>query len=125
MIGLFATRPLSALERAAVGRAAAGLDFTGECRRDVWEDEHLIVVRVHHAHTPPLPALVDAAEARMIFDGRPRFPDGAAPGAAERWAVALDWMAYLNTLKPRGRLHFVGAVQEPLGIPPNMLFGQK
>jgi uncharacterized zinc-type alcohol dehydrogenase-like protein len=39
--------------------------------------------------------------------------------------VALEWSAYINALKPRGRLHFVGAVQEPLGIPPNMLFGQK
>jgi alcohol/geraniol dehydrogenase (NADP+) len=39
--------------------------------------------------------------------------------------VPLDWSAYLAALKPRGRLHFVGAVKEPLGIPPNMLFGHK
>jgi uncharacterized zinc-type alcohol dehydrogenase-like protein len=39
--------------------------------------------------------------------------------------VALDWNAYVATLKPRGRLHFVGAVQEPLGVPPNTIFGQK
>src|SRR5678815_2374026 len=51
MIGLFATRPLSDLERASVHRAAARLDFTGECRRDVWDDEHLIVVRaVSYTH---------------------------------------------------------------------------
>ncbi len=30
--------------------------------------------------------------------------------------VALDWNAYLNTLKPKGRLHFVGAALEPLDI---------
>ncbi|MFP4031293.1 MAG: NAD(P)-dependent alcohol dehydrogenase [Desulfococcaceae bacterium] len=30
--------------------------------------------------------------------------------------VKLDWNAYLNTLKPRGRLHVVGAVLEPLDI---------
>jgi alcohol/geraniol dehydrogenase (NADP+) len=28
----------------------------------------------------------------------------------------LDWNLYLNTLKPRGRLHFVGAVLDPLDI---------
>ncbi len=28
----------------------------------------------------------------------------------------LDWNLYLNTLKPRGRLHFVGAVLEPLDL---------
>ncbi len=30
--------------------------------------------------------------------------------------VKLDWNLYLNTLAPRGRLHFVGAVLEPLDI---------
>ena len=30
--------------------------------------------------------------------------------------VKLDWDLYLNTLKPRGRLHFVGATLEPLDI---------
>lgn len=30
--------------------------------------------------------------------------------------VPLDWNAYLATLKPRGRLHMVGAVTEPLGV---------
>ncbi len=28
----------------------------------------------------------------------------------------LDWILYLSTLKPRGRLHFVGVVPEPLDI---------
>lgn len=39
--------------------------------------------------------------------------------------VNLDWNAYLGTLRPRGRLHVLGAVTEPLGInliP--MMFGQ-
>ena len=30
--------------------------------------------------------------------------------------VTLDWTAYLGTLTPRGRLHFVGMVTEPLNI---------
>jgi uncharacterized zinc-type alcohol dehydrogenase-like protein len=30
--------------------------------------------------------------------------------------VKLDWNGYLNTLRPRGRLHFLGAVLEPLEI---------
>lgn len=30
--------------------------------------------------------------------------------------VALDWNAYIGTLKPKGRLHMVGAVLEPMGI---------
>lgn len=30
--------------------------------------------------------------------------------------VRLDWELYLNTLKPKGRLHFVGATLEPLDI---------
>ncbi len=30
--------------------------------------------------------------------------------------VKLDWNLYLNTLKPRGRLHFVGATLEPIDV---------
>ena len=30
--------------------------------------------------------------------------------------VKLDWNLYLNTLHPRGRLHFVGAALDPLDI---------
>ena len=37
--------------------------------------------------------------------------------------VALDWPLYLAALTARGRLHFVGAVTEPLGFSPNALFG--
>jgi len=31
--------------------------------------------------------------------------------------VSLDWPAYLSTLAPRGRLHMVGVVPEPMQIP--------
>jgi uncharacterized zinc-type alcohol dehydrogenase-like protein len=30
--------------------------------------------------------------------------------------VKLDWNSYLSTLKPKGRLHFVGATLEPLDV---------
>lgn len=40
--------------------------------------------------------------------------------------VSLDWNLYLSTLKPKGRLHFVGATLEPLNIGVfNLLGGQK
>ena len=40
--------------------------------------------------------------------------------------VALDWPSYINVLRPKGRLHIVGAVMEPLPIPLfPLLFGQK
>ncbi|MFC4699719.1 NAD(P)-dependent alcohol dehydrogenase [Glaciecola siphonariae] len=40
--------------------------------------------------------------------------------------VKLDWNLYLSTLKPKGRLHFVGASLEPLDIGVfNLLGGQK
>lgn len=40
--------------------------------------------------------------------------------------ASLDWPAMLQTLKPRGRMHVVGAVQEPMGIPAfSLIFGQK
>ena len=31
--------------------------------------------------------------------------------------VPLDWHSYLNALRPRGRLHLVGFVMEPLSVP--------
>jgi uncharacterized zinc-type alcohol dehydrogenase-like protein len=40
--------------------------------------------------------------------------------------VKLDWNLYLSTLKPKGRLHFVGASMEPLDIGVfNLILGQK
>jgi uncharacterized zinc-type alcohol dehydrogenase-like protein len=41
-------------------------------------------------------------------------------------SASLDWNLYLSTLKPKGRLHMVGAVVEPLGIlVPPMLRAQQ
>ena len=37
--------------------------------------------------------------------------------------VALDWSGYLAALKPKGRLHFVGAVLEPIAVPAFALIG--
>ncbi len=40
--------------------------------------------------------------------------------------VKLDWNLYLSTLKPKGRLHFVGATLEPLDIAAfGLIAGQK
>lgn len=40
--------------------------------------------------------------------------------------VPLDWMKYINALRPKGKLHFVGAVLEPLTVPVfPLLAGQK
>ncbi len=40
--------------------------------------------------------------------------------------VALDWNLYLNTLKPKGRLHFVGATLEPLNVGAmSLIMGQR
>jgi len=40
--------------------------------------------------------------------------------------VSLDWSGYLATLRPRGRLHFVGAVLEPVKVPVfSLLTGQR
>jgi alcohol/geraniol dehydrogenase (NADP+) len=37
--------------------------------------------------------------------------------------VALDWKSYLAALAPKGRLHFVGAILEPLSVPVFSLMG--
>jgi alcohol/geraniol dehydrogenase (NADP+) len=40
--------------------------------------------------------------------------------------IPLDWSAFLRTLKPRGRMHVVGAVLEPMPIPAfELISGQK
>jgi alcohol/geraniol dehydrogenase (NADP+) len=40
--------------------------------------------------------------------------------------VSLNWPGYVNALAPRGRLHFVGAVGEPVALPVfPLLMGQK
>jgi uncharacterized zinc-type alcohol dehydrogenase-like protein len=39
--------------------------------------------------------------------------------------VPLDWSAYLGQLKPRGRLHFLGAVLKPVEVPAMLLIQQQ
>ncbi len=40
--------------------------------------------------------------------------------------VPLDWPAYIDALRPKGRLHIVGGVMEPIPVPVfPLLFGQK
>ncbi len=39
--------------------------------------------------------------------------------------VGLKWSDYLKTLAPKGRLHFVGATLEPLGVLPVELLGRQ
>lgn len=39
--------------------------------------------------------------------------------------VPLDWNALAQTLSPRGRLHIVGAVSEPISLPISALMGQQ
>lgn len=40
--------------------------------------------------------------------------------------VTLDWAAYIETLKPRGRMHVVGAVLEPIAVGAfPLIFGQR
>jgi alcohol/geraniol dehydrogenase (NADP+) len=40
--------------------------------------------------------------------------------------VPLNWSAYINTLAPKGRIHFVGAVMEPIPVAAMpMIMGQK
>jgi len=39
--------------------------------------------------------------------------------------VKLDWKSYLGTLRPKGRLHFVGAVVEPIPTPVFALLGRQ
>jgi len=39
--------------------------------------------------------------------------------------VTLDWASYLNTLSPKGRLHFVGIVLEPLKVGITSLMGKQ
>lgn len=39
--------------------------------------------------------------------------------------AAMNWGPFLGTLAPKGRLHFVGAVAEPMGIAPFQLLGSQ
>ena len=59
--------------------------------------------------------------AHRIIDSRSDEALAAANGAFDFLLVTanvtLNWPLYLGTLRPKGRLHFVGAVLEPLPIP--------
>ena len=69
--------------------------------------------------------------------GADHFVNSSDPAALEKIAgsmdfiistvnVTLDWAAYINVLRPKGRLHVVGAVMEPIAVPVlPMLLGQK
>lgn len=65
--------------------------------------------------------------ARQTIDSRDKRAIKAAAGQFDLILstvnVKLDWNAYMATLKPRGRLHFVGATLEPLDIGAFSLIG--
>lgn len=67
--------------------------------------------------------------ARQTIDSRDKQAIKAAAGQFDLILstvnVKLDWNAYLATLKPRGRLHFVGAALEPLDIGVFSLIGSQ
>jgi uncharacterized zinc-type alcohol dehydrogenase-like protein len=79
----------------------------------------------------------DAKRKEVLQLGAHRTLDSRDAGALEEAAgrfdlilstvnVKLDWNAYLGTLRPRGRLHIVGATIEPLDISVfNLLLGQR
>lgn len=58
--------------------------------------------------------------ADLVIDSRDPDAIAAASGQLDMILstvnVKLDWNTYLSTLKPRGRLHFVGATLEPLDL---------
>lgn len=79
----------------------------------------------------------DAKKAEALELGAHRTIDSRAPAEIEAAAgkfdlilstvnVKLDWNAYVAALRPKGRLHFVGATLEPLdlGVFP-MIMGQR
>lgn len=88
-------------------------------------------VRAQASSVVPLPAQLDSQSSGPLFCGgitvfNP-LVQFAIPPTAKAAAgqfdlilstvnVKLDWNAYMSTLKPRGRLHFVGATLEPLDI---------
>lgn len=68
--------------------------------------------------------------AREVVDSRDDKSLEAAAGSLDFLLVTanvtLNWPLYLNALRPKGRLHFVGAVMEPLAIPVlGLLMAQK
>ncbi len=68
--------------------------------------------------------------AHEIVDSRDEQALEAAAGSVDFLLVTvnvtLNWPLYINTLRPRGRLHFVGAVMEPVAVPVfGLLMGQR
>ena len=60
------------------------------------------------SHDPAIiPNLIEKARDADVVIGSRYCPDGGT----------LNWPLYLNTLGPKGRLHFVGAVLEPVEVP--------
>ena len=75
-----------------------------------------------------------ADEARRF--GAHQVVDSRDSAALDRWAgtlyfllvtvnVTLDWQRYLALLGPKGRIHFVGAVPEPVPVPAFTLIGSQ
>ena len=56
--------------------------------------------------------VIDSRDPEAIADAKDRFDL-----LISTVNVPLDWDAFLGTLKPRGRLHVLGAVMEPLSFP--------
>ncbi len=81
---------------------AWGCDVTAFTSNDSKRDE-LLELGAHHVLNSREPGSLKAAKNRFDF-------------IISTVNVSLDWNAYLATLKPKGRLHFVGVALEPLDI---------
>jgi len=82
--------------------AAWGCDVTAFTSTDSKKDEAL-KMGAHHVINSRDPKQLEAAAWQFDF-------------IISTVNVKLDWNAYLGTLKPRGRLHLVGATMEPLDL---------
>jgi alcohol/geraniol dehydrogenase (NADP+) len=71
--------------------------------------------------TPDKEAEARALGAHHFVNSRDAAQIGAIAGSFDfiisTVTASLDWAAYLNALAPRGRLHLVGVMPEPLSIP--------
>ncbi|WP_288131933.1 NAD(P)-dependent alcohol dehydrogenase [Microbulbifer sp.] len=91
---------------------AWGCDVTAFTSSDGKRDEAL-ALGAHHTLNSRDPEVLKAAAGRFDL-------------IISTVNVKLDWNTYLATLKPRGRLHFVGATTEPLDINVfNLLLAQR
>jgi uncharacterized zinc-type alcohol dehydrogenase-like protein len=63
---------------------------------------------------------------RVVSSRDPKAAEGTLDLLLVTANVTLDWPAMLATLRPNGRMHVVGAVVEPMGIPSApLIFGQR